>query len=187
MQAYPAMETIQKFFHISQKANVFPATVSSTTLIILLVHDLEFILILNPSVKVHDEIAELKQDLDSMNRNFELKGLIIAHDAEFDSYTNIHDECLPGTRTEVLDEIEEWATAPGKKIISCIQGMTGTGKSTIAKTVTARFKKKGHLGASFFKRGDEDQSELLPHIQTIINEDPRISDKTLTEQFSGLY
>ncbi|KAJ5774917.1 WD-repeat protein [Penicillium paradoxum] len=155
--------------------------------------------------KVYGEIKDLKQDLVVISRKFDLQGLLIAPDAAFDSYENIHDECLPGTRIELLNEIEEWAKAPDQKCIFWLQGMAGTGKSTISRTVASRLKQADSLGASFFfKRGEADRGnakrlfptianqlvrslpQLLPYVQRAIGEDPHISDKALREQFSRL-
>ncbi|KAJ6054863.1 hypothetical protein N7499_005813 [Penicillium canescens] len=80
-----------------------------------------------------------------------LDKLPIANGAAFDSYTDRHeDECLPGTRTELLNEIAEWAVSQHGKYIFWLNGMAGTGKSTISRTVAKRFKQEKILGASFF-------------------------------------
>lgn len=61
-----------------------------------------------------------------------IEKLPIAIGAEFDSYMDQHeDECLPGTRTELLCQIAEWATSSRSKPIYWLNGMAGTGKSTI--------------------------------------------------------
>jgi hypothetical protein len=59
--------------------------------------------------------------------------------------------CLDGTRVELLDEIDRWVTktvdtAP----IFWLNGLAGTGKSSIAYTVAERCCQKEWLGASFF-------------------------------------
>lgn len=125
--------------------------------------------------------------------------------AEFDSYENQHEECLPGTRVELLREIEEWTTSSNGKCIFWLNGKAGTGKSTISRTVASLLKRKGLLGASwFFKRGEEDRAsgkrlfptitaqlantipQMRPFIQEAIKGDPRISEKVLNEQFKKL-
>lgn len=69
--------------------------------------------------------------------------------------------CLKGTRESVLNEIEHWAEDLGKSPVFWLNGLAGTGKSTIAQTFSERMFADGHLGASFFcSRGFEDRSSL---------------------------
>ena len=69
--------------------------------------------------------------------------------------------CLKGTRESVLDEIEHWAEEFDKSPVFWLNGLAGTGKSTIAQTVAERVFANGHLGASFFcSRSFEDRSNL---------------------------
>jgi len=58
--------------------------------------------------------------------------------------------CLKGTRGAVLNSIELWARDFGKSPIYWLNGLAGTGKSTIAKTIADRLFADGRLGASFF-------------------------------------
>lgn len=115
------------------------------------------------------------------------------------------DECLPGTRTGLLQEIAEWALSPQEKCIFWLKGMAGTGKSTISRTVAKSFKQAKSLGASFFfKRGEGDRGsamrlfptisrqlvlrfpELMPCLRKIIYDEPDITTKSLKEQFDKL-
>jgi len=69
--------------------------------------------------------------------------------------------CLKGTRESVLDEIERWTEDYDESQIFWLNGLAGTGKSTIAQTVSERMFADGRLGASFFcSRGFEDRSNL---------------------------
>ena len=71
-----------------------------------------------------------------------------------DSKSRVRDgeppECLEGTRVDLLKEIEGWSANPGDRCIFWLNGMAGTGKSTIARTVARKLDTKGCLGASFF-------------------------------------
>ena len=69
--------------------------------------------------------------------------------------------CLKGTRESVLDEIECWTEDFEKSPVFWLNGLAGTGKSTIAQTITERLFANNRLGASFFcSRSVEDRSDL---------------------------
>jgi len=69
--------------------------------------------------------------------------------------------CLTGTRETVLNEIESWAKDFDQSPVFWLNGLAGTGKSTIAQTVSERIFADGKLGASFFcSRDFEDHSNL---------------------------
>ena len=69
--------------------------------------------------------------------------------------------CLRGTRETVLDEIELWTKDFNESPVFWLNGLAGTGKSTIAQTVSERAFADGLLGASFFcSRDFEDRRDL---------------------------
>ncbi|KAF2175810.1 purine and uridine phosphorylase [Zopfia rhizophila CBS 207.26] len=81
-----------------------------------------------------DEIIKEKDVLDSI-----LNRLPYAGNAPFNSYARQHEPtCLPGTRVDVLREIHEWADGQDKRCIFWLNGLAGTGKSTIARTMAPR-------------------------------------------------
>jgi hypothetical protein len=66
-----------------------------------------------------------------------------------------------GTRGAVMSKIELWANDPDTPPVYWLNGLAGTGKTTIAQTVAERFFADGQLGASFFcSRNFEDRSNL---------------------------
>ena len=70
-------------------------------------------------------------------------------------------DCLRGTRRAILDEIEAWSKDPDKPSVYWLNGLAGTGKTTIAQTTSKRLFAGGQLGASFFcSRDFEDRSNL---------------------------
>ena len=61
----------------------------------------------------------------------------------------------------MLNEIESWAKDFNQSPVFWLNGLTGTGKSTIAQTVSEQIFADGQLGASFFRSRDfEDRSDL---------------------------
>ena len=61
----------------------------------------------------------------------------------------------------MLDDIEKWTEDFDRPPVFWLNGLAGTGKSTIAQTVAERVFANGRLGASFFcSRGVEDRSNL---------------------------
>ena len=58
--------------------------------------------------------------------------------------------CLRGTRKDVLWEIEHWLVSEQDQCIFWLNGLAGTGKSTIAQTFAETTFADGKLGASFF-------------------------------------
>lgn len=131
--------------------------------------------------------------------------------AAFNAYGLDHHSCHPATRQEILDEIKKWATeGPTSKSIFWLNGMAGTGKSTIAYTVAEWLSNQdnlnhANLGASFFfKWGEKDRASaelffptivrqlshkirgLAIHIDDAIKADPDICNKALGEQCDKL-
>jgi hypothetical protein len=126
--------------------------------------------------------------------------------AAFDSYADQHeDQCLPGTRTDLLSQIREWASSPQGRCILWLNGIAGTGKSTISRTIARTFSESKSLGASFFfKRGEIDRGNarklfptiarqlaisipgINPVLQKAVYENPGILTKTMREQFEKL-
>ena len=72
-----------------------------------------------------------------------------------------HDVCLRGTRESVLGDIVRWAEDPQERPVFWLNGLAGTGKSTIAQTFAGMVANNGTLGASFFCSRDYfDRKEL---------------------------
>ena len=69
--------------------------------------------------------------------------------------------CLKRTRGAILDEIELWTHDSGQPTVYWLNGLAGTGKTTIAQTIAERMFADGRLGASFFcSRDFEDRRNL---------------------------
>ena len=69
--------------------------------------------------------------------------------------------CLKGTREEVLRDIDHWFANEGSQRVFWLNGLAGTGKSTIAQSFAETASGNGKLGASFFcSRDSDDHSDL---------------------------
>jgi hypothetical protein len=58
--------------------------------------------------------------------------------------------CTEGTRETVLSQLEKWAMDPASAVVYWLNGLAGTGKSTIAISLCHILTAKDMLGASFF-------------------------------------
>jgi hypothetical protein len=135
-----------------------------------------------------------------------LCSLPVARQATYDaSSQQDYEKCLEGTRTEVLQEMMAFARGGGEQHIFWLNGMAGSGKSTIARTLAEKLHKEGLLGASFFfRRGFGDvahagklfttiawqltwlSSELEKLVCESIRKNPDISEKARKEQWTTL-
>jgi len=113
--------------------------------------------------------------------------------------------CLRGTREVVLNEIESWTKDFNKSPVFWLNGLAGTGKSTIAQTIAERAFADGLLGASFFcSRDFEDRSDMhfifptlafqlahkfpdfLAHLVRLLQYNPDIVDEKLLKQMEKM-
>ncbi|KAF9645787.1 hypothetical protein BDM02DRAFT_3189409 [Thelephora ganbajun] len=72
--------------------------------------------------------------------------------------------CLKGTRKAILDEIESWSNDSNMSPVYWLNGLAGTGKSTVAQTIAERIFAEGRLGASFFCSRDFKDRRSLHYI-----------------------
>ncbi|KAJ3539301.1 hypothetical protein NM208_g5547 [Fusarium decemcellulare] len=150
-------------------------------------------------IQTHSNIQRVSKTLD-------MSKLPLAKDAAFDSHKDEHDaRCLPSTRVELRQKIMTWATSPDSDAVFWLNGMAGTGKSTISRTIAQSLADEGYLGASFFfKRGERDRGnasrlfttiaaqliarlpDIGPLVMTAIDQDPSLPYKIIREQFEKL-
>jgi len=72
--------------------------------------------------------------------------------------------CLKGTRREVLFQLRCWLRDEQSNPVYWLNGLAGTGKSTIAQTFAEMSFADGKLGASFFCSRDSEDRNSLPLI-----------------------
>jgi NACHT domain len=141
-----------------------------------------------------------------IDTNVALSKLPSVNEAAFNSFSDQSEPmCHPETRIALLSEINDWALDSQSKCIFWLNGMAGTGKSTISRTIACDFTNRRQLGASFFfKRGEGDRGNaskffttiaaqlvqshpgLRPYLKKVLEMDPAISTKTMKEQFEKL-
>ncbi|KAH6653655.1 hypothetical protein BKA67DRAFT_647451 [Truncatella angustata] len=118
-----------------------------------------------------EAFERLRTEISRRSPSRVLSRLLVADGAVYDSHTDEHNpQCLPDTRTEVLREIAEWAHDSLSKTVYWLNGMAGTGKSTISRTVAKRLF----------------DSEIAAHVQAALDTDPAIVSKALQNQFVKL-
>ncbi|KZP27225.1 WD40 repeat-like protein [Athelia psychrophila] len=161
-------------------------------------------------VAIHTAVVcfRIQTDVTTLLKNQTLdklgsSGVSLAH--------RVPDQCIPGTRRDVIDEILGWASRPSKgdnSNVFFLHGVAGIGKSAVAAAVATRFAKMDRLGAFVsFERPPPGQSQpstavkalalqmavrdkrLRASIIEVINDDDTkdpVLDALLPEQFDRL-
>ncbi|RTE83636.1 hypothetical protein BHE90_001824 [Fusarium euwallaceae] len=149
---------------------------------------------------------ETRSKIQHIGHTLDMSKIPVAEGAAFDSQTNEHGaKCLPNTRVELRQTIAGWAEDLYSDTIFWLNGMAGTGKSTISRTIAHSFSQKNMLGASFFfKRGERDRGnashlfttiaaqlitrlpEIGPYVIKAIENEPGLPNKFIQEQFEKL-
>ncbi|KAG8711729.1 hypothetical protein FRC09_020445 [Ceratobasidium sp. 395] len=113
--------------------------------------------------------------------------------------------CLPDTRTEVMGQLRSWAYDDTSSKIYWLNGMAGTGKTTIAYSLCAYLESAGKLAASFFCSRQlptcREANRILPSISyqlsmfsrpfrhtmsNILEGSPEAHNRPLAQQFEKL-
>lgn len=117
---------------------------------------------------VDENISQLQQDHDLAEQDRQLRKLLVADDAAYDSFHQQHEpQCVQNTRVDLLRQVQAWNTSDDR-FIFWLNGMAGTGKSTIARTVACAFAGRDHLGASFFfSRGSSNLGHATKFVGTL--------------------
>ncbi|KAH6981484.1 hypothetical protein EDB80DRAFT_626107, partial [Ilyonectria destructans] len=157
-------------------------------------------------LEIDQNLLHVDKKLLDIDQKAVLDRLPVVVEASFDSRAEEHNPiCLHDTRVDLLRQISEWADDPRAEAIFWLNGMAGTGKSTISRTVARSFATTGRLGASFFfRRGEADRGSLskfvttiaaqlvsrvpafAPHAKNAIDADTTIFGKAAQEQFKKL-
>jgi hypothetical protein len=71
---------------------------------------------------------------------------------------------MEDTRVQLLVDIVSWAESPASPVVFWLNGLAGTGKSTVARTMCERLAEKGLLGASFFMSRQVEERRHAPSV-----------------------
>ena len=116
-----------------------------------------------------------------------------------------HERCLSGTRKSILSGIMRWAQNTQDQPVYWLNGLAGTGKSTIAQTFSEMASDRNILGASFFCSRDYLDRKVLEKIfptlayqlacryprfrdqlVKVIKQDPSVIQNSLVPQLKNL-
>ena len=113
--------------------------------------------------------VNISSKIDDAEHERLLEKLAYVGEASFSSYENQrHRPCLEDTRVDILQQILHWATSTSPQCIFWLNGMAGTGKSTVAISVASQLQRNTKNFASyFFKRGFGDLAHSRKLISTI--------------------
>ncbi|CAE6533355.1 unnamed protein product [Rhizoctonia solani] len=93
-------------------------------------------------------LAKLTTD---MTMDIKLNGLNPSKSARYDSgISGIRPRCTRNTRQAILDSLDSWTFDPNGPHLKWMNGMAGTGKTTIACSYSEIMDQRGNLAASFF-------------------------------------
>ena len=93
--------------------------------------------------------------------------------------------CTPGTRVSFLADLLSWATVEDSPHVFWLNGMAGTGKTTVMETFCSLLNEKGLLGSSFFcsiksRAPRRDVRVILPSIAKMLaGNHPRFRENLL--------
>ncbi|ELU36788.1 NACHT domain-containing protein [Rhizoctonia solani AG-1 IA] len=125
-----------------------------------------------------------------LQQEMRLKELDTVHDARHNaglSNEMYRRGCTPNTRVKILEEAMKWTRNPDAKKVYWMNGMAGTGKTTIAYTLCEQLEKSGQLGASFFcSRASPDCRNVVRIVPTIAYQLARFSNPYQNELCKAL-
>ncbi|KAF9044186.1 hypothetical protein BJ165DRAFT_1479627 [Panaeolus papilionaceus] len=79
-------------------------------------------------------------------------------------------KCYPGTRTLLLERLENWLAAPGnaRRLLTWLDGPMGSGKTAVARTMAERVSANNKLvGIFIFRRGQPGRNDATRFVATL--------------------
>ncbi|KAF9035852.1 hypothetical protein BJ165DRAFT_1330943, partial [Panaeolus papilionaceus] len=116
-------------------------------------------------------------------------------------------KCYPGTRTLLLERLENWLAAPGNaaRLLTWLDGPMGSGKTAVARTMAERVSAINKLiGVFIFRRGQPGRNDatrfvatlayqmalsiplVRPYVEEQLNHDPSVLQQSLSRQLDML-
>ncbi|KAF9035833.1 hypothetical protein BJ165DRAFT_635779 [Panaeolus papilionaceus] len=116
-------------------------------------------------------------------------------------------KCYPGTRTLLLERLENWLSVPGnaRRLLTWLDGPMGSGKTAVARTMAERVSANNKLlGTFIFRRGQPGRNDatrfvatlayqialsiplVRPYIEERLNHDPSVLQQSLSRQLDAL-
>ncbi|KAM0231662.1 hypothetical protein ACHAP5_010978 [Fusarium lateritium] len=156
--------------------------------------------------RVNQNITDLNETVQAVHADSVVRRLPTSRGAAYDSASNeLESVCLENTRVDVLQKIHDWVQDPESPTLFWLEGMAGTGKSTISRTVAHRLAEQRIFGGSFFFKKVEaaratpenlfttlaaslhtQQPAVSQHVEDAIMKNPQIHDKPYLQQFETL-
>ncbi|KAL1683216.1 hypothetical protein EV122DRAFT_273339 [Schizophyllum commune] len=152
------------------------------------------------SSQVESRIHEFKKRISMFMDDFESKGNVDTQVAVFTILEEMRldklpyargvraepsKRCLPGTRVELLQKIQDWALNPVVNRVYLLQGTAGKGKTAVAHTVALSLQEAGVVTPFFaFNRYDQERAahQVLPTLARQLAERNKLYSQYLCDQ-----
>ncbi|KAF5330220.1 hypothetical protein D9611_010594 [Ephemerocybe angulata] len=135
---------------LAMEIALFEATVTNERRGLQVVRGIEW---LKERINVVEEVVDSMRNVEGAIRFIWEKELLRKlGNADGGEYTNPErgSECTPGTRLWLLCMLMAWAEDPRSPHLFWLNGLAGTGKSAVAKTLCSKLNERGLLGATHF-------------------------------------
>ncbi|KAB8230209.1 WD40 repeat domain-containing protein [Aspergillus alliaceus] len=151
--------------------------------------------LLEQAEEILTKIDHMLDSVKEVRDKMVLAELKVTEEAYYNAYNGEeYQEYLQETQTELLRDIKSWVTDPDRQAVFWLQGMAGTGKSTVSRTVAHFFFKKGGTDREDAKRLfttlTKQIMERVPHLQLpvkkAIGDSRDIGSSNPQEQFNKL-
>ncbi|KAF5330209.1 hypothetical protein D9611_010552 [Ephemerocybe angulata] len=135
---------------LAMEIALFEATVTNERRGLQIVRGIEW---LKDRSNIVEEVVDSVRNIEGAIRFIWEKELLRKlGNADGGEYTNPErgSECTPGTRLWLLSMLMAWAEDPRSPHLFWLNGLAGTGKSAVAKTLCSKLNERGLLGATHF-------------------------------------
>ncbi|TFK34197.1 hypothetical protein BDQ12DRAFT_727112 [Crucibulum laeve] len=127
------------------------------------------IILVQTNLETNTTVTKTSSTVTKMFHNAILDKVGYVSGSEFDSESN--KGCLEGTRVMPLADILMWATDPASPHVFWLNGMAGTGKTTVTESFCSILQRKEIPGAIFFcsrHKGRVDIHQIFPSLARVL-------------------